>query len=154
MAFLSKPKTNPSKGRHAPAPASAPAKPAAPKLAPPPPPPLPRYLARCTFVGEEKKVRVEGSFRFVAEAADSAAMLAKLEKAVNKLRRARELPSHCEVFVEFMLELADLKPGLVADFERWERHPRRFQAGHITLSENCPVFVESLPTYRFGKPSG
>jgi hypothetical protein len=114
------------------------------------PTPVPRYLARCTFVGEDKNVRVEGSFRFVSEAVDLAAFLPKLEKAVNKLRRTKELPPRCHVYVEFVIELADAKAGMLVDFERWERNPRRFQTGHITTAENCAAFTEGLPTFQFG----
>lgn len=114
------------------------------------PAPIPRYLARCTFVGEDKKVRIEGSFRFVADAADLTTFLPKLEKAVNKLRRTKELPPRCQVYVEFVIELADSKAGMLVDFERWERHPRRFQTGHITTAENCAAFTEGLPTFQFG----
>lgn len=120
------------------------------QLAPVPPPP-PRFFIRCTFVGEDKKVRLEGSFRFLIEATDLTAALAKLEKAVNKLRRTKDLPPRCDVYVEFVLELTDQKTGLIADFERWERDPRRFQAGHITVTESSRVFVEGLPIFSFGK---
>lgn len=109
-----------------------------------------RYFVRCTFVGEEKKIRVEGSFRFIAEAADIATLLPKLEKAVRKLRRTGELPPRCEVFVEFMVDLLDLKSGVLLDFERWERNPRRFQRGCTSLSDTCPVIDHDLPTFRFG----
>lgn len=123
-----------------------------PKATPPPPSPAARrYLVRCTFIGEDKKTRVEGSFRFVADASDTGALLPKLEKAVRKLRRGGELPPRCDVYVEFILELAGLDRGLVADFERWEREPRRFQQGCITLSDAAAVFDEGLPTFRFGK---
>lgn len=115
------------------------------------PPPSQRFFVRCTFVGEEKKVRLEGSFRFIVDAPDTSAVLPRLEKAVNKLRRTKELPRHCEVFVEFILALPDARSGIVADFERWERQPRRFQAGHITTSEACATFVEGLPVYRYGQ---
>lgn len=130
-----------------PAPDRSPAKAAAVRV----PPPLARhYLVRCTYVGEDKKTRLDGSFRFVADAADMTALLPKLEKAVKKLRRSGELPPRCEVYVEFVLELADLDRGVVADFERWEREPRRFQHGCITLSDACAVFDQALPSFRFG----
>ncbi len=119
---------------------------------PPPPPAARHYLVRCTFIGEDKKTRVEGSFRFVADAPDTATLLPKLAKAVRKLRRGGELPSRCDVYVEFILELAALDRGLVADFERWEREPRRFQHGCITLSD-AAVFDQGLPTFHFGKPA-
>jgi hypothetical protein len=117
----------------------------------PAPPPVRRYLARCTFVGEDKKVRVEGSFRFMADAVDTAAFLPKLEKAVKKLRRSGDLPPKCDVYVEFVIELAALERGVVADFERWQRDPRQFQTGWITLSDACGVHDHGLPSFHFGK---
>lgn len=105
-------------------------------------------------MGEQKKQRLNGSFRFVAEAADSTAVLPKLEKAVKKLRRTGELPAKCDVYVEFVLELTELDKGVVADFERWEIEPRRFQHGCITFTEACAVYHTDhpAPAYRFGKP--
>lgn len=104
-------------------------------------------------MGEQKKQRLNGSFRFVAEATDSTAVLPKLEKAVRKLRRAGELPPKCDVYVEFVLELAELDKGVVTDFERWEIEPRRFQHGCITFSDACAVYHTDhpAPAFRFGK---
>ena len=112
-----------------------------------------RYVVRCTFVGEDKKKRLEGSFRIVAEAPDTDALLVKVEKSVKKLRRTGELPPRCDVYVEFVLELADLKDGIVVDFERWEANPRKFQHGCIAFSEVCAVHQSGHPepAYRFGK---
>ncbi len=119
----------------------------------PAPAPLQRFLVRCTFVGEDKKQQVNGSFRFLLEAVGTSAVLPKLGKAVNKLRRARELPPRCDVYVEFILELAELERGVVADFERWEVVPRRFQHGSITFSETCGIYHHEHPepAFRFGK---
>lgn len=123
---------------------------------PPAVPPPKRFLVRCTYVGEDKKKRIDGSFRFLAEAADVAVLRPKIEKAVNRLRRTGELPPRCEVYIEFILELADLARGIVADFERWEHDPKRFQHGCITFSDTCPVYqTESAEAaFRFGKSAG
>jgi hypothetical protein len=122
-------------------------------VAKPPVPTPKRFLVRCTFVGEQQKKKLEGSFRFVCEAADATAVLAKLEPAVKKLRRTGEVPPRCDVYVEFVLELADLPRGIVADFERWECEPKRFQHGCITFSDTCAVYHQGQaePTFRFGK---
>ena len=134
--------------RAKPAPAAKPAKPA--KPAPPPPK---RFLVRCTFLGEDKKQRLEGAFRFVCEAADATQVTAKLSPAVRRLRRLGELPARCQVYVEFVLELADLPRGVVADFERWESDPRRFQHGCIAFSDTCAAYDHPgpQPAFRFGK---
>lgn len=112
-------------------------------------------MARCTFVGEDKKKRLEGSFRFVSDAPDVAALMPKLEKAVKRLRREGEIPPRCEVYVEFIVELADSERGMIADFERWEQNPRRFQHGCITFSDRCPVYPTEQPgpAFRFGMGS-
>ena len=104
-------------------------------------------------MGEDKKLRVEGSFRFLCEAGDATAVLAKLAPAVKKLRRTGELAARCEVYVDFIVELAELPRGLVADFERWESSPRRFQQGCVTFSEVCAVYHQghAEPAFRFGK---
>jgi hypothetical protein len=117
------------------------------------PPPAKLFLVRCTFVGHDKaKQRVEGSFRFVIEAPDASAVQPRLEKAVRALRRSADLPPRCEIFVEFVLELADLKRGVIADFERWQKEPRQFQGGCITFSEACAVYQHghNEPAFRFG----
>ncbi|HVU36527.1 MAG TPA: hypothetical protein VHE61_24015 [Opitutaceae bacterium] len=116
--------------------------------------PASRFFVRCTFVGEEKKRRIDGSFRFVAEAADANALFPKLEKAVRKLRRTGELPPRCDVYVEFVLELAGLDRGVIADFERWEHNPKRFQRGCITFSDACAVYQsgQTEASFRFGAP--
>jgi hypothetical protein len=126
---------------------------AMPAMAKPAPPPPKRFLVRCTFVGEDKKQKLEGSFRFACEGADATAVLAKLEPAVKKLRRTGELPPRCAVYVEFILELAELSRGIIADLERWESSPRRFQHGCITLSDTCAVYHHGHadPAFRFGK---
>ena len=132
----------------------------APRAVPPPPrpvkpapPPLKRFFVRCTFVGEMQKRKVDGSFRFLIEASDVAAVRPKLEPAVKKLRRGGELPSRCDVYVEFVLELADLPRGVVVDFERWERDPKRFEHGCMAFSDTCAVYDHGAaePAFSFGK---
>jgi hypothetical protein len=104
-------------------------------------------------VGEQQKKKLDGSFRFVCEAMDANAVMAKLEPAVKKLRRGGEIPSQCDVYVEFILELGELQRGLVTDFERWERDPKRFQHGCVAFSETCAVYhhEQTEPAFRFGK---
>lgn len=144
---------SPKKPHPAPKPAPARSVLPAPKPQPPPPPPPRQFLVRCTFVGEQQKKKLDGSFRFICEAADADAVRAKLEPAVKRLRRSGEIPSQCDVYVEFILELGELQRGLVADFERWERDPKRFQHGCVAFSETCAVYhhEQTEPAFRFGK---
>jgi hypothetical protein len=141
-----KKKTKPSR------PAPAPKPPAKPPV---PPVPVNRYFVRCTYLGDDKKVPLEGAFRFILEAPDTTKLASKLEQAVKRLRRSGELPRRCDVYVEFVLELADLPRGLVVDFERWQREPRKFQHGCIAVSESCRVHEVGFTglSFHFGRPA-
>ncbi len=120
-----------------------------------PQPVVQQYLVRCTFLGENKKQKIEGAFRFFLEATDTSRLAALLEKAVKRLHRTGELPRRCDVYVEYVLELADLRRGVVVDFERWEREPRKFQHGCIAFSDTCRHHEAGFAglQYHFGKPA-
>jgi hypothetical protein len=124
-----------------------------PAASPPPAAPKKLYLVRCTFVGEDRKNKVEGAFRFLLEASDQTPLVPRLGQAVRRLRREKEIPATAIVYVEYIIEVAGLKQGIIVDFERWTKEPRTFEHGRITFNDACAVFHgdECCPTFRFGR---